>query len=109
MAAVGNNLLVEAVMLILALLKLVNTTHWNSCGTLRTANKCLSLSMAVSCLVVIRLTETFCLVSDEELNLTITVLSSKSSGAKYMKMGQRLWVNGWAVQCIHTADKLLCN
>ena len=50
--------------------------------------------MALSCLVVIRLTEAFCLESGEELNLTITVLSSKSSGAKYMKKGQRLWVNG---------------
>ena len=88
MAAVGSNLLVESVMLILALLKLVFTTHWNSCGTLRTANKCSSLSMALSCLVVIRLTEAFCLESGEELNLTITVLSSKSSGAKYMKKGK---------------------
>ena len=94
MAAVGNDLLVESVMLILAILKLVFTTHWNSCGTLRTANKCSNPSMALSSLVVIRLTEAFCLVSGEELNLNITVLSSKSSGAKYMKKGQRLWVNG---------------
>lgn len=93
MAADGDNLLVESVILILAVLKLVFTTHWNSCGTLRTAKKCSSSSMALSCLAI-RLTEAFCLESSEELNLTITVLSSKSSGAEYMKKGQILWVNG---------------
>ena len=94
MTALGNNLLVESVMVILAILKLVFTTPRNSCGTLRMANKCSGPSMALSCLVVIRLTETVCLESGEELNLTVTVLSSKSSGARYTKKGQRVLVNG---------------
>ena len=81
MAAVGNNLLVESVMLILAILKPVFTTLRNSCGILRLVNICSGPSMALSSLVVIRLTEVFCLESGEELNLTVTVLSSKSSGA----------------------------